>query len=81
VHVSPASGQGRDGARVLQCLFLHLLMNLRINFAGGGYQGQLDYWMASVGAQLTRCPQHSDQYLPDRLPGDPSGLMPPLHFS
>ena len=51
MHAGPASVQDRDGAKVLLCLFLHLLVNLRIIFADGGYQGQLESWVAAAGAQ------------------------------
>ncbi len=49
VHVSPASVQDRDGAKVLFCLFCHLFLTVTLIFADGGYQGQLEAWVRQMG--------------------------------
>jgi transposase len=50
VHVGPASVQDRDGAKVLFCLFCHLLLSVRLIYADGGYQGKLEAWVQQMGA-------------------------------
>ncbi len=49
VVVTPASVQDRDAARVVCCVFCHLLLNLRIIFADGGYAGKLETFVQEAG--------------------------------
>lgn len=49
VLVTPASVQDRDAARVVCCLFCHLLLSLRVIFADGGYAGKLEGFIAQAG--------------------------------
>lgn len=49
VLVTPASVQDRDAARVVFCLFCHLLLTLRIIFADGGYAGKLEGFVSAAG--------------------------------
>ena len=42
VHVSPASVQDRDGAKVLRCLYCLVFLCVTLIFADGGYQGKLE---------------------------------------
>lgn len=49
VLVTPASVQDRDAARVVFCLFCHLVTTLRIIFADGGYAGKLEGFVAAAG--------------------------------
>lgn len=42
VVVTPASVQDRDAAKVVFCLFCHLLVSLRMIFADGGSAGKLE---------------------------------------
>ena len=52
VVVTPASVQDRDGAKVLFCVFCHLFLSLRLIFADGGYQGQLEGWVQCLGERF-----------------------------
>ena len=47
--VTPASVQDRDAARVVFCLFCHLIITLRIIFGDGGYAGKLEGFVAAAG--------------------------------
>lgn len=49
VVVTPASVQDRDAARVVVCMFCHLIITLRIIFADGGYAGKLEGFVAAAG--------------------------------
>jgi transposase len=49
VLVTPAGVQDRDAARVVFCVFCHLLLSLRIVFADGGYAGQLEGFLCAAG--------------------------------
>ncbi len=49
VVVTPASVQDRDGARVLCCMFCHLLLTLRVIFADGGYAGKPEAFVTEAG--------------------------------
>jgi transposase len=50
VVVTPASVQDRDAAKVVFCVFCHLLLSLRIIFADGGYAGKLEGFLSAAGA-------------------------------
>jgi Transposase DDE domain len=41
MRVTPASVQDRDAAKVFFCVFSHVFLSLRLIFADGGHQGQL----------------------------------------
>ena len=49
VVVTPASVQDRDAARVVFCVFCHVVTTLRIIFADGGYAGKLEGFLAVAG--------------------------------
>jgi len=49
VLVTPASVQDRDAARVVFCVFCHLLLTLSIIFADGGYAGKLEGFVSAAG--------------------------------
>jgi transposase len=49
VVVTPASVQDRDGARVVFCVFCHLLLTLKVIFADGGYAGKLEAFVTEAG--------------------------------
>lgn len=49
VVVTPASVQDRDAARVVFCVFCHMVSTLRIIFADGGYAGKLEGFLAAAG--------------------------------
>lgn len=49
VVVTPASVQDRDAAKVVFCVFCHLLLSLRIIFADGGYAGKLAGFPSAAG--------------------------------
>ena len=49
VVVTPASVQDRDAARVVCCVFCHLLLTLKIIFADGGYAGKLEAFVSQAG--------------------------------
>jgi transposase len=49
VVVTPASVQDRDAARVVFCVFCHLLLTLKIIFADGGYAGKLEAFVSEAG--------------------------------
>ncbi len=48
VVVTPASVQDRDAAKVVFCVFCHLLLTLRIIFADGGYAGKLEAFVTAA---------------------------------
>lgn len=50
VVVTPASVQDRDAARVVFCVFCHLLLTLKIIFADGGYAGKLEAFVTQAGS-------------------------------
>jgi transposase len=52
VVVTPASVQDRDAARVVFCVFCHLLLTLRIIFADGGYAGKLEGFVNEAGKRF-----------------------------
>ena len=41
--------QDRDAARVVFCVFCHLLLTLKIIFADGGYAGKLEAFVSEAG--------------------------------
>jgi transposase len=47
--VAPASAQGRDGTRLLLCLFCHSFLGLLMIFADEGYAGKLEQFLQSMG--------------------------------
>jgi transposase len=49
VVVTPASVQDRDAARVVFCVFCHLMLTLRVIFADGGYAGKLEGFLSAAG--------------------------------
>lgn len=50
VVVTPASAQDRGAAKVVFCVFCHLLLSLRIIFADGGHAGKLESFLSAAGA-------------------------------
>lgn len=56
VVVTPASVQDRDAARVVFCVFCHLVLTLRVIFADGGYAGKLEGFLAAAGQMFGHTP-------------------------